>query len=443
MNIRFGLLILVLGSWVLAQPRVLNPALKLSTVADLPAGAFRLAYNPVDKQFYVLIQSGDIYRLDLQTLEQVVVANFADHGIPEVASLAFDKTGRMYLSGNETKDMYNTAWLKTIQLGADEWSILARTEPYPTNGGTIFNHKANAIIVNPEDTFIFWNLGSRTDHGEVRDANGAFPDLREAALTSVLLRLPLKARDLTLPNNTAFLESSGYLFAQGLRNTYDLAFNGQGELFGTENSGDRDDSDELNHLRQGHHYGFPWRMGTNNNPMQFASYNPQQDKLLAASYTASQDGSFHNDPDFPPAPMTFTDPILNYGPDADSFRASNGRIHDASETGVSIGTFSAHRSPLGLVFDKDLMLREDFQGDGFVLGWTPGSGDSDEGTGPFFDVSQDLLHLDLQKDGDTYTARVTRIAEGFNLPIDTELLGHHLYVLEYGAKHTLWELTLP
>ena len=51
MNIRFGLLILVLGSWVLAQPRVLNPALKLSTVTDLPAGAFRLAYNPVDKQF--------------------------------------------------------------------------------------------------------------------------------------------------------------------------------------------------------------------------------------------------------------------------------------------------------------------------------------------------------------------------------------------------------
>ena len=50
-------------------------------------------------------------------------------------------------------------------------------------------------------------------------------------------------------------------------------------------SGDRDDSEELNWLREGHHYGFPWRMGLNETPQQFADYDPAEDLLLnPASY---------------------------------------------------------------------------------------------------------------------------------------------------------------
>ncbi|GAB5409195.1 MAG: hypothetical protein BalsKO_15600 [Balneolaceae bacterium] len=37
-------------------------------------------------------------------------------------------------------------------------------------------------------------------------------------------------------------------------------------FFGTENAGDRDDSEELNWLQQGKHYGFPWVIGGNETP---------------------------------------------------------------------------------------------------------------------------------------------------------------------------------
>jgi hypothetical protein len=54
------------------------------------------------------------------------------------------------------------------------------------------------------------------------------------------------------------------VFATGLRNAYDLTFSPQGDLFTADNNPDRFDrtlrylpSEELNHIRQGHFYGFP------------------------------------------------------------------------------------------------------------------------------------------------------------------------------------------
>ena len=43
-------------------------------------------------------------------------------------------------------------------------------------------------------------------------------------LTSVLLRVPTTARNLILPNDEAKLQAGGYLFADGVRNAFDLAF---------------------------------------------------------------------------------------------------------------------------------------------------------------------------------------------------------------------------
>ena len=75
-----------------------------------------------------------------------------------------------------------------------------------------------------------------------------------------------------------------------------------------------------------------------------------------------REGYYHNDPTYPPPPRDFTDPVINLGPDADAYRdPADGRIKDASEEGVRFGTFTAHRSPLGLVFDVDHALAEPFQ----------------------------------------------------------------------------------
>ena len=136
--------------------------------------------------------------------------------------------------------------------------------------------------------------------------------------------------------------------------------------------------------------------------------------------------------------------MINLGPDADAYRdPADGRLKDASEEGVRFGTFTAHRSPLGLVFDADNALAEPLQGDGFVLSWTEGDPEGDSVNGPFNDPSQDLLHLDLAKVGDNYEAQVTRLVGGFSNPIDAEIIGHRIFVLEWGGGRGLWEIVLP
>jgi glucose/arabinose dehydrogenase len=57
------------------------------------------------------------------------------------------------------------------------------------------------------------------------------------------------------------------VFAQGFRNPFDICFGPQGQLFGTDNdASDRRNGDELNHIRSGEHYGFPYADGIREHP---------------------------------------------------------------------------------------------------------------------------------------------------------------------------------
>src|SRR5262249_2958498 len=153
------------------------------------------------------------------------------------------------------------------------WSFLAQTEAYPKSGSA-FDHSMSGIVVSPDGNSIYVNSGSRTDHGEVESDGGIYPNLRETGLTAKILQLPARASNLFLPNDATALRAAGYIFAEGTRNAFDLAFAPNGDLFGVDNGPDRDMSDELNWLRAESHYGFPWRMGAVDNPQQFPGYNP-------------------------------------------------------------------------------------------------------------------------------------------------------------------------
>jgi hypothetical protein len=260
----------------------------------------------------------------------------------------------------------------------------------------------------------------------------------------VLLRLPIDSSGLILPNNRGQLRSMGYIYCEGLRNTYNLAFAANGDLFGSENGPDRDMPEEINWLREGRHYGYPWKMGTDDNPQQFSGYNPSQDKLLNPNYSAVAQGTYVNDPTYPPPPAQFTDPVINVGPDADKIRdPATGGVIDASDTGRTLGTFTGHRCPLGLTFDTLGTLGSKFHGNAFVVSWTAGIAANGTGQGPFGDPSQDLLHLEFTSLGTNYQLRATRIVGGFRNPADTALIGNKLYVLENGGSQGLWEITFP
>ena len=49
----------------------------------------------------------------------------------------------------------------------------------------------------------------------------------------------------------------------------------------------------------------------------------------------------------------------------------------------------------------------------------------------------------MAKFGDNYEAHVTRIVGGFSNPIDAEIIGNRLYVIEWSGKRGLWEIVLP
>ena len=417
-----------------------------------PQTSVRLARDPLSNTLFVLQRAGDVLRVNIPaqggpSLDRLYTAG--DTGMGDVQGMAFAPDGTLFLVGNVNDGLDNYAIIRRgarTSAGSDQrtWSTLAQTVPYPRSN-TAFDHQWNGIAVSPDGRSVYVNAGSRTDHGEEQTSGGRFPGLREVALTAKIFRLPASGNGIVLPNDESALTAAGYVFARGVRNSFDPAFNAAGDLLCGDNSGDRDDNDELNWLREGGHYGFPWRMGTNDTPQQFPGYDPEADRLVDHRFYAYQHGFFHDDPAYPPRPaVAFTDPIPNFGPDASSFRdAATGAIVKASEVGHPLGTFTSHRSPLGLVFDTANALSGRYRGGAFILGWTAGDPTGNSVQGPFRDAGQDLVFLDLQKTASSYEAHAQSVVCGFLNPIDTEILGGRLYVLEFGGAGTVWEVTTP
>ena len=414
----------------------------------------RIQRDPRDNTLYLLKEDGSIHRLSVapgagSSLTQVFTGSDYASGntISSAQGFAIGPNGTMYVVINTTSSDQNTTRatvFRGIPAGSSRsWSVLAASAAYPRSK-TAFDHVFNGIVVAPEGDRLYLNSGSRTDHGEVQNGGGLFPDLREAGLTGAIFELPTNGQSLSLPNDRSALRSAGYIFAEGTRNSFDLAFAPNGDLLATENGPDRDMPDELNWLRRGGNFGFPWTIGGLDNPQQFAGYDPATDRLLNPAFTAVINRYYHNDPLFPAAPANLLAPIPNFGPDADSFRnASTGSIQDASSLSLSVSTFTAHRSPLGLVFVNDPSVGLAYRGHAFVLSFTPGNASGDTQPGPFDDLGQDLLDLNLDKTGGNYTAHATRVVGGFSNPIDSEVIGNRLYVIEYGADQGVYEVTLP
>ncbi|MEM6783853.1 MAG: T9SS type A sorting domain-containing protein [Bacteroidota bacterium] len=449
----------------IAQPRPDLDGVSVREAAAVPQTndehPIRIARNPADGALYVLATSNPggtgattstIYRLDAQageTFDLVPVLTHNAHGTPRAVGMAFGPDGSFYLVGNAEAgdDRTRLVVRRGTPVGTSwRWATVATSEPYRLSR-TWFDHRANAVAVTPDGSTLIVNSGARTDHGEM------YGGVREEGLTAILLQIPAAARDLVLPNDREALRADGYLFAEGIRNTADLAFAPNGDLFGPENAGDRDDSEELNWLREGRHYGFPWRIGTSTTPMQFPGYDPAADPFVSPARNLDNEADtgwyFSDDPTFPAPPdgVAFTEPIPNVGPDADRYRDPvTGALLDASDTGTAAGTFTAHRSPLGLVFDADSALAAPLTGSAFVLSFN-GPGDSllDRMGGG----GNDLLALDLEAGPGGYTLSATLVASGFDHPVDAAMGDGVLYVIEYGnwfgpgGSRSVQAVTLP
>jgi glucose/arabinose dehydrogenase len=437
-----------LSTFIIAQdlqkPTLLNNNISLRKVLDVESGNVRLVQNPANGDLYMLKSEEGIFQLNLDGEASLKKVASIRELAGQATGLTFDSNGIAYVVLNVTTDeSFNIGIIRRgipKDNGRFTWENVARTEPYPRSN-TVFNHNYTAVVISPDGKWLYISAGSRTDHGEIQDFDGLFPDLREVPLSSKIFRLPIDGKDLILPNDEAALVADGYIFAWGVRNAYDLAFAPNGDLFGVDNGPDADYPEELNWLREGQHYGFPWQFGDQDNQQQFANYDSAADKLQQPDFIAVKEGYYQNDPSFPPPPTTFTKPIANKGPDAAIYRALDGSEVNAAQQGETLYTFTPHRSPLGLVFvdttntslPTEWQSTQDIQS-AFVLSWGAAGG-------TLSDRGMDLLHLSLSKTEDNYETITTQIASNFKNPIDAVLVDNKLYVLEWGSESAIWELS--
>jgi glucose/arabinose dehydrogenase len=445
--------LLVVFSMPFAQPVSNRSDVTVTLLGTVPTSAVRIKRDPASGNLYILQNNGDIRRVNFGANNSVtfpVVYQKSDHGLSAHLGMAFGKDGTMYLAGNEISDT-NSSYATCVvakgvpdTLGSENrtWSFIATSVEYTF--GHVYNHKTNAIAVDPDGKYIYVNNGAATDHGEIREGH------REVGLTSIILKLPIDTANILLQNDRAWLKDHGYIMAEGIRNTFSLAYAGNGDLFGVENSGDRDDPDEMNWIREGHHYGFPWVIGGDVTPQQFPGYDPHADPLLMPNAWGGGSGmlyqTFSDDSTYPAPPegISFTLPIRSFGPYADNYRdTANGNIMDANVSAGSLTTFTPHSSADGIVFDKDSLLAGDLKGGAFVTRINSSSLMKDLG-----DTGNDLLHVALTKVDSNYTAVVTQLAHNFLSPLGIELVGNVLYVMETGLNYNnntpkLFELVLP
>jgi hypothetical protein len=392
----------------------------------------RIEQDPSTGNIIYMGRMGEFWQLDPATGTSTSVSM----GQPgnDFRGMAFGSDGTLYLLGHEGE--LNPDVSVVIHKGVPDgaggrtWSIIASSESYPI-GGSDFDHRYAGLVLSADQQWLYFGSGSRTDHGEVQGT------LREVPLTSAILRVPTDGSNLTLQNDDTAL--APYLFANGFRNPFDLAWNAEGELFATENGPDMDFPEEVNWIQEGQHYGFPWRFGAEDNPVLDAAYDPTGDTRLHAGYQAFDRGTYVYDPDFPQAPAGgFTDAILNHGPDADRFRSDAASdVLDASDMNQTLAGITAHRSPLGLSFHTGTSsLCGDYDKAGFMLSF-----------GPVLDVmgdaGGDLLLVNLTKNGAAYEMSTTQLVAGFEAPVDSVMVENKLYVISYLAGASIYEITFP
>lgn len=452
-----GITLLVLQNFCFSQPVALRTDIAISHIMNVQAGVTRVAFNAADNSMYYSTYDGNIYRIEdlaTGTPHDSLVYTISDHGLQYVQGFMFHGAD-LYVSGNNEKNTPLTRGIimrgSVIAGDFREWVTVAQTVPYET--ADAFDHLFSGITLNPAGDTILICSGSRGDHGEEETRFGAYPGLRNAAVTSLILQIPANAQNLVIPNDSALLDAGGFVFARGIRNTYDFAYNATGDLFGVENSGDRDMEDEINWLRSGRHYGFPWMMGGSHNPQQYSWFDPSVDLLINHDAWAWQLNAFHNDSLFPQIPqgLNVEMPCKNYGPDAAYMRDSaTGNTYNAALVGEPIYSFTPHRSPLGLTFDKDSILGSDFRGNGFVLSYTRGNASLSDPSAllaPFADAAEDLLMLVMEKSiaDDSYSFHSYKVVEGLNHPVDAVLLDSCMYVIEtdFSGTQSLWRIDFP
>jgi hypothetical protein len=397
------------------------PGLRVRPVAAWGAGEqepVRIAAHPAAGRLYVLGGGGDVFLLDpgSGTKRRVLAgADYIDQPRrPEIniplpidprwinspitlratlcLGLAFDRAGRLYVVANvlvpgkvhvNRVDLYRTPPVAAdgVPPRPSLWTRFAY--PYGVGG---FNHGACRIAQGP-DGKVYLGSGSRTDHGEAGDqpnvsrlGEGPHPDVPGGPgfaggdFTACILRFdPGKGQQ--VPE----------VYSRGNRNPFGFDWDDRGRLLDAEHGPMADHPEELNHIRPGRHYGFPYVFGNNERPD-------------------------YPDAPAPPPGLAFEPPLKNLGP--------AGLLGDHP-----MYSLAPHSAPGGLVFYAAGKLPKRYEKSFFLARF-----------GNLLNYNRigfDVLNVRLGEQDGKMVAHAERFLDRLGRPIDLCVAGGKLYVVEY------------
>jgi hypothetical protein len=219
----------VMAETLASSPVSLVEDIQISHYLNVAPRAIRIFHDQPTNSLWYATFEGSVYRIALDrspTLAELVVS-VEDHGINRLQGATI-RDSTLFLTGNirVNDNKGTTGWMMRVKLkpdGSKEVSRVFSTVEYGTTN-TPFDHGWSATRISPDGKYIFVVSGSRTDHGEVQDNLGAYPNSRNEPLTAAIFRFPIDAKDVLLPNDTQALKKAGYLYAEGIRNAFDINF---------------------------------------------------------------------------------------------------------------------------------------------------------------------------------------------------------------------------
>jgi glucose/arabinose dehydrogenase/mono/diheme cytochrome c family protein len=362
---------------------------RLREVARLPFRPVRLTSDGRGHGLYVLTEQGDVWRLDPSNaaLKQILPADRYLERRPDdiggplfVLGMTLDRQKRLYIASNQqnkaTRPYQNivTIYRSTSVTNGHPSDLKPWFQTnYP--GSPAYIHAVEHIAFGP-DGHLYAGNGGRTDGGLTSPDSEWFGG-GETPITGCLWRIKTDVQPPTLE-----------VYARGTRNAYGFCWNDVGEMFATENGPDADAPEELNHIEEGKHYGFPYR---------FADWTKK-------AYPTSPE---------PPPGLTFTLPVANLGP-------------DGGFDGKPMFTFDPHSGPGGIVFlGKE--FPEGYRGT-FLLTRFGNFIRSPKDNSGF-----DVLRATLRRNSEgRYEGHFHTVLSGLGRPIDIHQGAHgKLYIAEY------------
>ncbi|MEM7119586.1 MAG: PQQ-dependent sugar dehydrogenase [Chloroflexota bacterium] len=208
---------------------------KAAYFARVEGSPTTMTFGP-DGLLYVAVLDGTLYTIDGQGSVETFFT-----GLQVPTGMAFQPgTDNLYISDRVINESVN---------GESQVSLLRDGELRQIVGGLpccyAGLHAANGIAFGP-DGYGYVSVGGRADHGEILlegETKGQQDELH-----------PLEAAIVRFHPDGSDVE----VYAQGLRNAYDLAWDGNGRLFAIDNAPDYGPPEEFHLVEPGGQHGYPW-----------------------------------------------------------------------------------------------------------------------------------------------------------------------------------------